>query len=752
MLETLTPTKQPELQKWIMEIDRYSQTFAHWEKRCKNIIKRYIDEREGIQDEAVAKYNALWANVQTMLPALYSQLPKPEIERRFNDHDDKGRVASEVLQRVVAFQLADTGASNVFRQVMLDHLLCGRGTLWVRFVPHTKSIPDESISVTDDGQEAPTVDIVEWAEVLCDYVHWQDFGHTQARTWEEVTALWRKVAMTRDELVERFGEDLGNKIPLDYKDDSTFKNDHPGATAYEAGTKATIYEIWDKSTKEAIWISKNFTEILDKRDDPLKLKNFWPCPKPLYSTLTNEQVIPTPDYVLYQDQANQLDQLTGRITSITRTIKVAGGYNAAAPALQRILNEGMENTLVPVESWGAFAETGGIAGNFQLFPMQEVANTLLSLYDARERVKADMYEITGISDLMRGDTEASETATAQAIKSSYGAVRWADRKAEVNRFFRETIQIITQIVAEFMPDDLIKTISGMKLAENPVEKQVIVQLQQQQNLPKDIDDETADSITQNPTWVEVLPVMRDNAARTFRMDIETDSTIAADEAQEKADRTEFLSAVAQFLQQALPAGQQFPPITPLLGSMLLFGVRAFRIGRGLEGEFEAFIAQMRKMSANGQAAPQNPEMIKAQMQMQSIQAKSQADQQMLVAKAKIDAQTAQQKAVIDAQADMMRARTDLAVEQNKKQMDAQMVAHQAAVESQRNALQAQQEMKLEQMRMLIEQQNARQDRMMQLILASINNRAKIEVAEIGANATLQAGQIAAASMGGADGS
>ena len=46
-----------------------------------------------------------------------------------------------------------------------------------------------------------------------DYVHYRDFGHSVARTWEEVTRVWRKVYLRRAELVERFGEEIGNAIP-----------------------------------------------------------------------------------------------------------------------------------------------------------------------------------------------------------------------------------------------------------------------------------------------------------------------------------------------------------------------------------------------------------------------------------------------------------------------------------------------------------------------------------------------------------
>jgi hypothetical protein len=95
----------------------------------------------------------------------------------------------------------------------------------------------------------PIVD-VEYEEVDIDYVHWSDFGHTIARTWQEVRAVWRICYLTREELVKRFGADKGKSVPLDYKPE-----DLKGQEVTEYQQKARIYEIWDKTTKKVIWLS-----------------------------------------------------------------------------------------------------------------------------------------------------------------------------------------------------------------------------------------------------------------------------------------------------------------------------------------------------------------------------------------------------------------------------------------------------------------------------------------------------------------
>jgi hypothetical protein len=91
----------------------------------------------------------------------------------------------------------------------------------------------------------------------------------------------------------------------------------------------------------------------------LELEGFFPCAKPLYATTTSDSLIPVPDFILYQDQANELDILTDRIDGLVKSLRVRGVYDASQPALQRLLTEGDNNTLIPVDKWMAFSEKGG---------------------------------------------------------------------------------------------------------------------------------------------------------------------------------------------------------------------------------------------------------------------------------------------------------------------------------------------------------------------------------------------------------
>ena len=690
-----------EYQDWYNTIGQYERTFKEWEGRADRIVKRYRDDSR-TRNNPNAKFNILWSNVQTITPAIFARLPRPDVSRRFRDNDPIARVASMMLERALDYEITHYGDyKSAMNQSVTDRLLGGRGTAWVRYEPHITGkdkedsledadVPDDGFQITEDIDEAETEggmyredqERIEYECAPVDYVHWRDFGITVARTWEEVTAVWRKVYMTRPALVERFGEDLGGKIPLDTKPETTKSfNEKMG----EGSREACIYEIWDKQTGEVIWLSKSMGKILDTRPDPLKLENFWPCPKPLFSTLTTDSLIPIPDFVLYQDQARQLDTLADRIDGFIQALKVRGVYDASEPSLQRLFTEGENNSLLPIKNWGAFAEKQGMAGAINLVDIAPIASALTMAYQAMDQVKGQIYEIMGIADIQRGQTDPNETLGAQIIKSNNAAGRLKTMQHAVVDFATELLSIKAQIICNHFTDDTIVKISGaMQLSD-----------------------------ADKPHIPQALALLRDEAAKNFRVEVTSDSMIFQDEAQEKQDRMDFLSAMGQFFQQAVPMANQIPETTPMLMEMLKFAVTAFKAGKGLEGIIDETADKFREQAkkAEGQPKPPTPEMQKMQMQMQIEQAKMQA---------------AQAKAQQDMQLEQQRMQMNMELEKAKQEYQAQENQLKFQLEDQRNRQQAEMDMRVAQMKMNTERNT-------QVLLAHINNGAKIEVARIGAD-------------------
>ena len=683
-----------EYQDWYNTIGQYERTFKDWEGRADKIVKRYRDDSR-TRNNPNAKFNILWSNVQTITPAIFARLPRPDVSRRFRDNDPIGRVASMMLERALDYEITHYGDyKSAMNQSVNDRLLGGRGTSWVRYEPHivgseADGMPEDGFEITEDIDEAETEggmyredqERIEYECAPVDYVHWRDFGLTVARTWEEVTAVWRKVYLGRPALVERFGEELGGRIPLDTKPETSKSFSEKMG---EGAKEACIYEIWDKTSGEVIWLSKSMGEILDTRADPLKLENFWPCPKPLFSTLTTDSLVPIPDFVLYQDQARQLDTLADRIDGFIQALKVRGVYDASEPSLARLFSEGENNSLLPVKNWNAFAEKQGMQGAINLVDIAPIASALTMSYPAMDQVKGQIYEIMGIADIQRGQTDPNETLGAQVIKSNNAAGRLKTMQHSVVDFATELLSIKAQIICNHFTDDTIVKISGaMQLSDT--DKQYIQ---------------------------PALALLRDESAKNFRIEVTSDSMIFQDEMQEKQDRMEFLSAIGGFMQQVIPAAQAVPEMTPMLMEMVKFAVTAFKAGKGLEGIIDETADKFREQAKaqEGQPKPPTPEQQKLQGQMQLEQAKLQASQQ----QAQQTMQLEQQK--MQMQMELEKAKQEYQAQENQLKFQ---------LEDQRNRAQAEMDMRIAQMKMNTERNT-------QVLLAHINNGAKIEVARIGA--------------------
>lgn len=645
-----TDLDDDEVRKWRQEIEAFERSRESWNDRCDKIVKRYKDEREAIEKDD-RRFNVLWSNIQTMRPALYGRVPTPIVERRFLDKDDTGRLASQLLERALRYQMEDSKFHPSIKRSVLDYLLSAQGTVWVRYDP-TFGEPillGEQGETYDHGEdadegeyEAPQPSLL--SEAVCvDFVHRKDFYAfpAHARTWDEVTAVGRRVFMTRDQLVKRF-KDVGEQVTLDHTPDTAKDKKAEGVCA-------TVWEIWCKPEKMVKWVAKSHPTVLDKKQDPLHLGGFWPCPEPLFGTLGNDDLIPTPDYVQYQDQAREIDELTARISLLQEALKVAGVYDQSCGDLQRLLMEGRENKLIPVSQWAMFAEKGGIKGAIQFLPIAEIATVLDAVLKAREQQKRDLYEITGVADIIRGQSDPDETLGAQKLKGQYVSLRLHDRQRDVARMCRDTIRIMGEIIAEhFQPDTLIQT-AGAMYDDGLVtvnEAEVAQRLGQPASpampgMQAPVDPQMLAMAVEQAKRAKIeqaIALLRNDKLRGFRIEIETDSTIEADAAEEKSARIEFLTVTTTFMKNAHEIIQQRPEAAPLLGKMLLFAVRGMRVGRDLESHIEDLIekSEQQLKTQQGQPKKPNPEQVKAESEIAAakIEADSEATNAQLAIKGK----------------------------------------------------------------------------------------------------------------------
>ncbi|MGE3526640.1 MAG: hypothetical protein AB7I33_12040 [Gemmatimonadales bacterium] len=703
---------------WSAEVSKARKHFQPWEERGVKIIGRYRAEDVSAQptqvSPTIASFNILWSNIETLKPALYARTPQPAVTQRWKNRDPVAREAAQVVERTLAYGLDTQPFDSQMRLMRDDYLLVGRGTGWVRYEPRMADVteevekeeqplgeiepPEDEADDTpgrgddDDPAEVDPAQEVVFEEVCYEYVYWRDFIHDAAPTWGTVGWVARRALMTRDQLRKRFGgknarPDVDvDKIPLSTTQDlqnktqwNTVRSDDGNYA--DVFKRAEVYEVWSKEDNQVIWFCPMYPKTaLDWGDPPLRLKGFWPCPRPTYSCLAPGSLVPVPDYAQYQDQAHELDVITAKISLLVDALRVAGVYNGKFTEIQRLIQNTNNNVLIPVQGWAELAQNGGLPGVISFLPLKDIAETLNHLYMDRDQVKQVIYEITGIADIIRGSSKSSETATAQRIKGQFAGLRLEDRQQEMQRFARDWLRLGAEIVAEHFAPETLELMTGsdlpsmeekqqaqMLLAQEQKKAQVAQQLQAQAQpgmpppqLPPQLQPMPPEQVAQiqemmrKPTMDEVVELLRNDALRGFRIDVETDSTIMPDEQAEKEARIEFLTAMTPFMQQALAFTQATGPAGgKLMAELMMFAVRAFKAGKSVEGAFEAFIDEAEQQSKAQQPKP-DPEVEKTKMEMQI---KAQAAQQ--------DAQLEQQKAQQSAQLEQQRVMGGMALQKQK---------------------------------------------------------------------------------------
>ena len=689
--------KADAVQMWTGRIAAYEREFSAWESRVDRILKRYRDEnRAKGQDNSGAKFNILWSNVQTLVPAVYSKVPKPDVSRRFRDSDPVGRVAALLLERALEFELEHyPDFRGAMKSVVLDRFLGGRGTTWVRYEPHVRAVAQKQPT---DGESVSTAidephEELDYECAPTDYVPWRDFGHAVARTWDEVPQVWRRVYLTREACIERFGEEKGKTIPLDcIPDELKEKQNQAGGDGSDL-SRACIYECWDKLTLKATWISKSMPQVLDEVDDPLELEGFFPCPPPLYATMTNESLIPVPDFSLYQDQAKELDTLADRIQGLIDMLQVKGVHDASIKALSRIFTEGQNGSLIPVENWAAFVEKNGLRGSLDIVDLKPIYEALRAAYDAMQQVLSQVYDLTGISDIIRGQSNANETATAQRIKGQYASLRLKSMQTDVAVFASRILQLKAQVICgNYAPETILKMACATELM--PEDQAFIPQAMELLIGPERFADPVSGGRGRNPV-------------RDFRIEVNSDTMVMIDEDEEKTRRMEFITAQGAFMEKAMPMAEAAPQLRPLILQLWKFGVTAFKVGKTLEGVFDQAIAQMEQAAKNPPQPQPNPEMERVKADMAVNQQRLQIQQQVDSSKQNFDAEKFQR---------------EMSAKEMDRKIEAELEANRIATEDAR-----------ENRKMEMEYEFKRWD-------AELTARTQLEIAQISAQTTLQTEQ------------
>jgi len=645
--------------RWETELAAAKKEVSNWHDQAEKVWKKYRDDRNDVQKQQ-NNFNVFNVNVGILQGTLYARLPSPVVSRRFNDMDDQvARVASNILERVLETELIKDGFHQVAKKIILDRLVPGAGIGWIRYEAVEQEIPEneEGEQLTDSEDEA-TDDIGGYAQLPVildeltpiDYVHWNDFFWSPDRTWDELRWIARRVYMPYDQLVKRFGEDKASQIPLQQnKEENNSKVARYIKPENNVLEQAEIFEIWDKETKKVIWVALGCLEVLDVRDDFLGLCGFFPTKHPLLANLTTQNIVPKPDYLMIQDQYQELDKVNNRISKIVDSCKVVGVHDAGQPAVRDMLANAYENELVPVKNWAAFATNGGLKGAMDFMPIDQLPPVLAELRKQRDDVIAHINQLTGISELVRGTSQQYVTATAEQLKSHYASARMVTLQQAIAEYFEGMVQLKAELICKFYDPQRILSRAG---SFNAVDQQYIP---------------------------AALALLKSGPINEFRIEVSVDSIQLPNQAAEQAAALDLAKELTQFFGQALPQlGNAPPALQEVAGELLRYTVSKFRNAREFEGVIDAGLQKLRAdMSQPKPPPPPTPEQQKMQADIQHQQVMAQREQQ----EQEIRAQQEQQrlaaemlKADKDREADLEIARMNNAVKMQELALKEQELA------------------------------------------------------------------------------
>jgi hypothetical protein len=584
----------PTVASWLEEL----ASAAYREKDYNTEADKIIAIYEGGKADR-DQFNILYSNTETLAPAVYNSTPRPRVKRRFNDADPVARAASLLVQRVLEYHLDDglqqfATFDALIEASTLHALVPGRGVL--KFVYEAE--------VVGEGEEAQIVS----ENVYGKHIPWNRFRHGYGKCWEEVPWVAYQWFMTAEELKRNFPD---TAAALELKVIGPGDENHGKIDEDLKGVKVCeVWEIWDKETLAVYFVCPDYKDqyLKPPQADPYKLTGFFPSPKPLMMFNSVTGLTPVPLYRLYKAQAEELNAVTVRIQRIVRALKVRGFYDSTVEGIEKIF-EADDNVMVPIENAAAlYGNGGGLDKALLLMPIEKLVGVLQQLYVQREQVKAVIYEITGIADIMRGVSHASETLGAQQLKDQWGTLRLKRFQRRVALHVRHCLRILAELAVTKLQPQTLKDMTGLNFPSRQEKEQaqmLITLIQQQGGEP----DPQAVEVLSKPAFEDLLELLANDLQRSYRIDIEANSTLDAEATEDKQDVQELLGALGQFFQSVGPMVQSGVLPFDVAKGLLTAMARRYRLGQDFEEEL------------NKMQPPQPPEDPGAELKKLELQAR-----------------------------------------------------------------------------------------------------------------------------------
>lgn len=564
---------------WLKAIQLQEDSEKEWRKKAKEVVDLYVNE-----GDKKLQFNILYANTQTIAPAIYNSQPLPDIRERYSESQE-GKYLSGVVERAISYQLDQYDFHPTLQDAVFDMVLVGRGCARVRYNPQLR-----------DG-------IVSYQSTSCELVDWDSVVFGPAKRWADVPWVAFKHYMTREQ-INNLSPEIGPNVKL--TEVCNGAKDEDVSNLPSMFKRALVYEIWDKETKTVTFITPTYRDKpLAESSPAFNVSGFFPIPRPIFASKRTDSICPVIPFTMYEIQAKELDIVTKRISALTKCLKWRGVYAKGFSAFGEI-EKADDGDFLPTENDFEVMSGMGLDKAVLFMPVQELMAVIRELVVQREQTKQTIYEITGISDILRGSTKATETLGAQQLKAQWGSLRISDMQEDIQRLSRDLVRMQVEIICENFEQPIIEAITNSKLNH------------------------------------QLMQILRNDFTRSYTIDVETDSTIRADLSRAQQNVSQFIQGFGSFIQSVGPAVQSGAMPQDVVVDLLLAFSRSFKLGKQADAALERLKTQQQ---------PQQSDLAQQAAMMQEQQSK-QAEMQLEKYKIDTDAKTKMSVAQMGNQTDL----------------------------------------------------------------------------------------------------
>ena len=568
-----------EVDIWKNRLATAKKKWNEYHELVKEIRKYYINKSKN------NKQNIFWSSIETLKPFIYFKAPTPYVERKSKQDNPVEAAACQILEKALIWDLEQQDFDGVIKYARNDYLISGLGLTYEKFEPVIEQVQTQMQDVDPITGEMISIDTV--AEVMTDakvttnYIDPHDIivDTTNVKVWEDVEWVAQSIKMTKQEVIDQFGEKYAEKLL-----DGTIELEK------DKESETTVYRIWDKKKKQVLYVSEVLDEFLRVDDDFLKIDGFFPFPKPVFATLDNHGVIPTPDYTEIKCMLDELDGVNKRMKMTMQALKVTGAYDSSFSDLKNMLDA--ENRLIAVSDFDKIREKGGIDGFVGFMPIGQYIDALQALSERRNQLIQAIYEITGVSDIMRGNSDPQETATAVTKKTNFGTLRNQDRQNDFQRYLTDVLKIKAEVICEQFTPELLA--------------------------------QFADNI-QPEVFNLAVQLLKTDKIRNLTLGIETDTSFMQSEELEKTN--EAVKTIHEMITAAFQVVSAQPALLPLYKQMIESVVVTLPSARQFNTAIDETFNRIAQELAQPDQEQPDPDLIRAQAEVQKNQNELQVKEQ-----------------------------------------------------------------------------------------------------------------------------